>query len=150
MIRRSRLGIVAAAAALGVAVLGGCTLQAPSDVGDDAARERFVALVDDTQAAAGGSWSVRDDPTPRECVIPLWVSGERFPALRLADAPVSPTRAAERVEEAWREHGLAVTVVEVTDVIELKGESAVGELLLFRVSDSAMTITGESECRPVA
>ncbi|MER3389074.1 MAG: hypothetical protein RJQ01_03490 [Microcella sp.] len=150
MIRRSRFGIVAAAAVFGVAALGGCTLQTPSAVEDEEARERFVALLDDTQAAAGGSWSVRDDPTPRQCVIPLWVSGERFPALRLADGPASPTRAADRVEEAWREQGLEVTVMEVSNVIELKGESTVGELLLFRASDSAMTLTGESECRPVA
>jgi len=150
MIRRSRFGIVAVAAVIGVAALSGCTLQAPSAVEDEEARERFVALLDDTQAAAGGSWSVRDDPTPRECMIPLWVTGERFPALRLADAPASPARAADRVEEAWRAHDLEVTLTEVSDVIELKGESAQGELLLFRASDSAMTLTGESECRPVA
>ncbi|MER3387102.1 MAG: hypothetical protein RIC81_12415 [Microcella pacifica] len=150
MITRSRFGIVAAATVFGVAALGGCTLQAPSGVEDEEARERFVALLDDTQAAAGGSWSVRDDPTPRECLIPLWVTGERFPALRLAEAPVSPALAADRVEEAWRAHDLEVTLTEVSDVIELKGESAQGELLLFRASDSAMTLTGESECRPVA
>ena len=150
MITRSRFGIVAAATVFGVAALGGCTLQAPSGVEDEEARERFVALLDDTQAAAGGSWSVRDDPTPRECLIPLWVTGERFPALRLAEAPVSPALAADRVEEAWRAHDLEVTLTEVSDVIELKGESAQGELLLFRASDSAMTLTGESEGRPVA
>lgn len=150
MIRRSRFGIVAVAAVIGVAALSGCTLQAPSAVEDEEARERFVALLDDTQAAAGGSWSVQDDPTPRECTIPLWVTGERFPALRLAEAPASPSRAADRVEEAWRAHDLEVTLTEVSDVIELKGESAQGELLLFRASDGAMTLTGESECRPVA
>jgi len=150
MTRRSRIGIVAVATVFGVASLAGCALHAPSAVEDEEARERFVALLDVTQSAAGGTWSVRDDPTPRQCIIPLWVTGERFPALRLADAPVSPARAADRVEEAWREHGLEVTVTEVSDVVELKGESAAGELLLFRASDSAMTLTGESECRPVA
>ena len=81
--------------------------------------------------------------------MPLWAPGERYPALRLADAPASLELTADRVESAWREHALTVTRTEIGEVVELKGESPDGELLLFRVSDSAMTLTGESECRPL-
>lgn len=146
MSTRSSFGVVAAVAML---TLGGCALLSPTEASDLEARERFFAVLDDTQAAVGGSWSVQDDPTPRECIIPLWVAGQRFPALRLAEAPFSGEITADRVERAWSEHGLNVTRTHFGDVIELKGESEAGELFLFRVSDSAMTLTGESECRPV-
>ena len=147
MSTRSGFGIVAAATLI---VLGGCALQAPSSPSAAESRERFVALLDETQNVVGGDWSVRDDPTPRECVVPLWVAGERFPALRLADAPFSIEITADRVESAWNAHELTVTRTEIGDVVELKGESSHGEVVLFRVSRNAMTITGESECRPVA
>lgn len=147
MSRRIGFGIVAAAV---LVMLGGCAVQAPSSPSDAEARERFVALLDETQSVVGGDWSVRDDPTPRECIVPLWVVGERFPALRLADAPFSIELTADRVESAWEAHELTVTRTEIGHVVEVQGESADGEILLFRVSRNAMTLTGESECRPVA
>ena len=52
MITRSRFGIVAAATVFGVAALGGCTLQAPSGVEDEEARERFVALLQELRPDA--------------------------------------------------------------------------------------------------
>ena len=147
MSTRIGFGIVAAAT---LVMLGGCAVQAPSSLSDSEARDRFVALLDETQSVVGGDWSVRDDPTPRECIVPLWVPGERYPALRLADAPFSIEITADRVESAWNAHELTVTRTEIGDVVELKGESSHGEIVLFRVSDSAMTLTGERECRPVA
>jgi hypothetical protein len=142
---RSGFGIVAVTALL---VISGCAVQASSPVSDDEARERFVEVLNETQAVVGGTWSVRDDPTPRGCIIPLWVDGQRFPALRIADAPDPNAHSVDRVEQAWRDDAMAVTRTEVGTVTELKGESATGELYLFRVSGSAMTLSGESECRP--
>lgn len=128
--------------------MGGCAVQPITPVTDTEAHDRFLTELNETQLLVGGEWKVLDDPTPRECVIPLWVSGQRLPALRLGDAPVQPTFAADRVEEAWKEQGMNVTRTDIGDVIEVKGESGNGELLVLRVSASASTLLGESECRP--
>lgn len=142
-----RLRVIVCAAGLLLA-LAGCVVVPVSGGSDSDARERFLTLVDEAQTIVGGDWQVRDDPTPRECVIPLWVGGERYPALRIGDAPAAPSAAAERVEQAWIAAGLRVTRTDIGDVIEVKGETADGELLVLRVSASASTLLGESECRP--
>ena len=150
MHRRTPLAVVAAVGAVGLVMVGlsGCAVQQPTAVTDAEAHERFLDALDETQDIVGGEWEVLDDPTPRECVIPLWVAGERYPALRLGDAPVLASVAADRVETAWNEHGIRVTRTDIGDVIEVKGETPEGELLVLRVSESASTLLGESECRP--
>lgn len=130
-------------------MLAGCAVQASTPVTDVAARDRFLTVLDDAQELIGGDWTIMDDPTPRECVIPLWVTGERYPALRVGDAPASVPAAAERVEQAWGGAGMRVTRTDIGDVIEVKGESAEGEIIVLRVSESASTLLGESECRPL-
>lgn len=146
---RSVLVLAALSAMVTTSVLSGCAVQATTSVTDQQARDRFVTLLNDAQALIGGDWSVMDDPTPRDCVIPLWVAGERYPALRVGDAPDGVGVAAERVEQAWQLAGLRVTRTEVGEVVEVKGESVDGELIVLRVSESASTLLGESECRPV-
>lgn len=142
-----RILVLAATSALAVSTAG-CAVQPPTSVTDTEAHERFVAVLDDTQGVVGSGWRVLDDPTPRECVIPLWVSGQRYPALRIGDAPAHAGRAADQVEAAWNDRGMRVTRTDVGDVIEVKGESADGELYILRVSENASTLLGESECRP--
>ena len=137
-----------AVAAFVVATGAGCAVQQATPVTNAEAHDRFLAELDDTQSIIGGDWQVLDDPTPRECVIPLWVSGQRYPALRIGDAPVLGSQAADRVETAWNDQGMRVTRTDVGDVIEVKGESADGELFVLRVSSNASTLLGESECRP--
>jgi len=124
-------------------------VQVSTPVTDLEARDRFSAVLDDAQQIVGGEWSVMDDPTSRECIIPLWVTGERYPALRIGEAPASVTTAADRIEEAWTDGGMRVTRTDIGDVVEVKGESADGELLILRLSESASTLLGESECRPL-
>lgn len=135
-------------AALALLGLTGCALQSPSDVTDAEARDRFLAIVDEAQDAIGGEWQVDDDPTMRECSIPLWVAGHRYPALRVGDAPSSPERAADAAEQAWLDAGMRVERQTVGDVLEVSATSDHGELFILRVSDSAATLQGESECRP--
>ena len=129
--------------------MGGCAVVAPTPVTDQQARDRFLTVLDDAQTLVGGDWTLMDDPTPRECVIPLGVAGERYPALRVGDAPAGVADAAERVEQAWTTAGMRVTRTELGEVFEVKGESAAGELIVLRVSDGASTLIGESECRPL-
>ena len=137
------------AVVLATLALTGCVMHDATPVSDSEARDRFLAVLDETQDLVGGEWDVRDDPTPRECVIPLWVSGERYPALRVGDPPASVSAAAERVEQAWSGTGMRVTRTDTGDVIEVKGESLEGEIIVLRLSGSASTLLGESECRPL-
>ncbi|HET8958580.1 MAG TPA: hypothetical protein VFM95_09020 [Microcella sp.] len=136
------------AAAIALAV-SGCSITPVTDVTDQQARDRFIALVDAAEDAAGGTWEVQDDPSQRECTIPLWVPGTRISALRTGPAPHSDVAdVTARMEAHFEEAGLTVTVSDIGDVVEVRGESVAGELLLFRVSETAMTLSGESECRP--
>lgn len=150
MHRRAPFVAVTALGAVALLTVGlsGCAVQQSTPVTDAEAHDRFLAALDDTQSIVGGEWEVLDDPTPRECVVPLWVAGERYPALRLGEAPVLASIAADRVESAWNEQGIRVTRTDIGDVIEVKGETTDGELLVLRVSESASTLLGESECRP--
>lgn len=145
MIRMPLSGLTAALALLS---LSGCALQSPSEVTDAEARDRFIAVLDEAQRTVGGSWDVQDDPTSRDCVVPLWVAGHRYPGLRVGDAPRSVDRSADAVEQLWRDEGMTVERAVVGDVIEVKATSEFGELYVFRVSGSASTLQGESECRP--
>lgn len=138
-------GLMAAVALLS---LSGCALQSPSEASDAEARDRFIAVLDEAQRTVGGAWDVQDDPTSRDCVVPVWVAGHRYPALRVGDAPRSVDRSADAVERLWRDEGMTVERAVVGDVIEVKATSEFGELYVFRVSESASTLQGESECRP--
>ncbi len=151
--RRGVAGVIAGAIAGVLALmtslsLTGCVVTPVTEGSDTEARDRFTAMLEETQRLIGGDWIVEDDPTPRECVVPLWVAGERYPALRIGDAPAVPSAAVERVAEAWTADGMRVTRTDVGDVIEVKGETLDGEVLVLRVSGSASTLLGESECRP--
>jgi len=145
---RDAVAFVACAAAVAV-VLSGCAVQQQSTLTDSETRERFLTVLADAQTVVGGEWKILDDPTPRECVIPLWVIGERYPALRVGDPPVSVAVAADRTERAWTDVGMRVTRTDIGDVVEVKGESGDGEIVVLRVSESASTLIGESECRPL-
>ncbi len=147
MTTRSSLRMLTIAAVL--VSVSGCALQSPSEVTDAEARDRFLAVIDETQQLVGGVWQVDDDPTPRGCTVPVWVAGERYPALRVSEDPRGDGHA-DRVQQAWEDNGLEVDRSLVGDVVELKAESEFGEVYLFRVSDQAMTLQGESECRPAA
>lgn len=152
ILRRARPGartFAGTLAAVTTLALVGCVVGPVSPGSDSDARDRFITLLDEAQRMIGGDWMVEDDPTPRECVVPLWVAGERYPALRIGDAPAAPAAAAERVVQAWSAAGMTVTRTDVGDVIEVRGETSDGELLILRVSASASTLLGESECRPL-
>ena len=136
------------AAAVAVLCLSGCAVAQGSGATPDQARERFIGVLDSTQDALGGPWENRDDPTPRNCTIPLWVEGVRYPGLRLGEAPESPEAALDTVERHWEMLDVAAERAEVGNVTELRGSNPSGDLFIFRANDDAMTLQGESECRP--
>jgi hypothetical protein len=137
------------AAALAVTA-SGCALAAGSGTSAGTARDALYSTLDSTQDLLGGSWDNQDDPTSRGCVIPLWAEGESFPALRVGPDPSRADVAVATVSEYWSDLGLELTTSEVGDVLEVQGESEFGEVLILRVSAEAMTLQGESECRPEA
>ena len=128
--------------------LGGCSLHAGSGLSPLEARAELYDALDDTQDLLGGTWENRDDPTARGCSIPLWVEGETYPALRVGDAPAAPDEVIDTVQDAWTDWDYSVEHTLVGEVNELQGRNSLDELLIFRVSGEAMTLQGESECRP--
>jgi hypothetical protein len=130
--------------------LTGCVVAPGSGVSPDEARERFIGILDSTQDALGGTWKKADDPTARNCTIPLWVEGIRYPGLRLGEAPDSPAEALATVEDHWERIDVTSERTEVGDVTELRGTGRSGDLFIFRANATAMTLQGESECRPKA
>ena len=141
------LGVICALA-LALLALAGCAIQPGSGLSASQARVQFYSVLDKTQAAAGGAWEVLDDPTARGCVIPLWVEGEKFPGLRIGPAPRDPQLTANTVYSKWLGLGYSVVRTRIGEVIQLQARDARDELFIFRVSATAMTLQGESECRP--
>lgn len=130
--------------------LGGCSVLPGSGLTPLEARTALYEALDDTQDALGGSWENNDDPTARGCVIPLWVEGQMYPGLRIGEPPVRVQWAIDTVTDAWSDWDYRVEQTLVGDVTELQGRNALGELVIFKVSATAMTLQGESECRPDA
>ena len=141
---------VLCASALALVALGGCSMQPLSGLSASQARVQFYSVLDETQAAVGGAWDVLDDPTARGCVIPLWFEGEKFPGLRIGPAPRDPQASANEVFATWTDWGYRVERSRIGPVIQLQGTSPDEGLLVFRASETAMTLQGESECRPSA
>lgn len=146
---RRFLSAAIAAVAPPLFALGGCSLNAGSGLTPVEARGELYDSLDDTEALVGGSWENRDDPTARGCVIPLWVDGEMYPGLRVGDPPADVDDAVDEVMKAWTDWGFSVEQTLVGEVNELQGHNSYDELMIFRVSSEAMTLQGESECRPV-
>jgi hypothetical protein len=139
------------AAALTLAGSGsGCALGSGNGITAEAARTSLYATLDETQDRLGGQWDNQDDPTPRGCSVALWSEGEMYPALRVGTPPERPEYAVESVSAYWDGLGLVLSTTDVGDVVELQGESDEGEIVILRVSAEAMTLQGESECRPEA
>ena len=128
--------------------LGGCAVTAGSGLSPHEARGELYSVLDQTEETVGGVWENQDDPTARGCVIPLWIEGELFPGLRIGSPPSDLTRTLDAVEQAWSDWGYRVEQTRIGEVVELQGRNGVQELLVFRVSEDAMTLQGESECRP--
>lgn len=138
-----------AAVAVVALSLSGCMVAPGSGASADDARERFIGILDSTQRELGGEWDKLDDPTPRNCTIPLWVEGIRYPGLRLSsEAPDSQDAALATVEQHWETLELTTERTEVGDATELNATSRDGDLVIFRASPKGMTLQGESECRP--
>jgi hypothetical protein len=140
--------LAGALAALAALSLSGCAVDAGSGRSAEEAGDDFRQVLDDTQQLVGGEWEVRDDPTPRGCSIPLWVEGDRYPALRIGTLPTTAAQLLTLVEEYWGGLGYAVESATVGEATELQAVGQHDETFIFRVSDNGMTLQGESECRP--
>ena len=136
---------------LPVLLLGSCMTRAQADAAQDApslaeARSALYSTLDETQELIGGVWSNLDDPDSRGCIIGD-DAGRTFSALRTAHPVADPSAA---VAAAWEDAGYTVESTEIGPVSQLIGTNAGAALLIFRLSDRAMTLQGESECRPAS
>jgi hypothetical protein len=129
-------------------ILAGCVVQPGSGLTALQAQRELHSVLDETQSLVGGAWDERDDPDARGCVIPVGVLGETYGALRLAPPPEHPEVTAESVARDWLRRGYTVERLELGPVSQVLGTSPVGEVLIFRASELAMTLQAESECRP--
>jgi hypothetical protein len=127
----------------------GCAANADAGATSESARDRFYGTLDEMQGVLGGRWDNQDDPTSRGCVIPLWTDGELYPALRVGTPPADVGRAVSAAATLWRTLGYTVDEAKIDTVVELQATGAHGEVAILRVSGDAMTLHGESECRPV-
>jgi hypothetical protein len=135
------------AGALLLAGLSGCALPMGSGSAADA-RDRMYDVLGSTEDQLGGQWDDQDDPTARGCSFPIWASGSHYPALRVGSRPTNARSAIESVSKLWKKLGYALESHTVGSVTELKGTASLDRLLVLRVSADAMTLQGESECRP--
>ena len=124
-------------------LLGSC--MAPSSGAGATDSVDFFVVLDATQDLAGGSWSVQDDPTARGCVLPDGSEGETYSALRISSMPAA---ALNTVAAAWEDYGYTVDRASIGPVSQLIGTNDTSGVLIFRVSDRAMTLQGESDCQP--
>lgn len=128
---------------LPVLLLGSC-MRAPLPAA--APVTEFLAVIDDTQRLVGGVWENQDDPNSRGCVLADGSAGRTFSALRIAASPVNAVQSS--VAASWEDLGYSVETMTVGPVIQLIGTGELGEQLIFRLSDRAMTLQGESSCSP--
>ncbi len=155
--RRSDLATATVSAVLGsVALLAltGCSIT-PATADELTAVGTFSENLAATQALLGGDWQVRDDPYGRSCTLPGGEEGQSTPALRVSaimNAPGAPTNApaAAAVASAWTQWGYTVSQsvshVSIGTVAEVQAQRGSGEYLIFRASDKALTLQGESGC----
>jgi len=134
-----------ALALLLVLPLAGCATAPAWGLTAEDGRTHLFRAVDETQQAVGGGWRSQDDPVPRGCDIPPWSAGERSSALRIGTTPNDPSAAGELVARTWLDWGYRVTQSTVGAITEVQGRLG-DETLVFRASDAAMTLQGESEC----
>jgi hypothetical protein len=120
----------------------------------DDTHAQFYALLDETEQLVGGVWHNMDDSETRGCVIPLASSGTAHAALRLSTSPqddpgsMPVADAVDAVDDSWTAYGLDVERSEIAGVSEVLARGDGGEVLIFRASDKAMTLQGESACSP--
>ncbi|MCA0217991.1 MAG: hypothetical protein LCH43_11640 [Actinobacteria bacterium] len=136
------------ALACAAASLTGCAVAAAT--ADEAHRD-FAGVLVTTQELVGRDWEVRDDPDSRACANSHGVAGLQAPALRVAAGAsrAGSADAARAVAEQWTALGYEVTQTPTLagpDVVEVQARGDEGEYLIFRASDQAMTLQGESAC----
>jgi hypothetical protein len=142
--RRAPLVLASLLVAAGSA---GCA-SSSQDTTAEQARDSLYAVLDTTQRMLGGEFDNQDDPTARGCALALWQEGDHFPALRLGTAPAGADDAVATVSDYWEGLGYELSTSTVGEVLEVQGEGDQGEILILRVSDDAITLQGESACRP--
>jgi hypothetical protein len=116
------------------------------------ASEQMQSLVRDTMTAAGGEWtSASDGPAGDACTTSDGREGVRFSWDQDADGPGDPWAVMQRVEQAWRNKGLATKTQSVkrADGRTLHRVASAGrdvDSIQFNATTGSMSINVQSLC----
>ena len=108
------------------------------------ARDSFYSTIDSTEQAAGGDWRVQDSSATLGCAVNFGQTGRAYSALRISST-VDPDALAE-VTSLWTSLGYDLERTSIGPATQLVATGDGGEQLIFRTSERAMTLQGESEC----
>lgn len=136
--------LIATAVAAAVVVMAGCTEE--EAVSAEVLRDRFTTLVEQTQAAVGGEFEVRDPTTPLGCETPEGNDGVAYAFSRVGPPAADMREAADAVRELWEGRGYTVRESEVGPVVELTARTEDDAPIVFLASENATTVGGESGC----
>lgn len=109
-------------------------------------RDRFEALVEQTQAAAGGEFEVRDPTESLVCDLPDGGEGKSYLFHRSGPAPADVDAAVRAVRELWERRGYSVEQSVVGPVVELTARTEDDAPIVFGASEHASDVGGESGC----
>lgn len=116
------------------------------------ASKQMQSLVRDTMDAAGGKWtSTSDGPSPDACTTPSGAEGVSFSWDQLADGVDQPRAVMERIDQRWRDKGLATNTQSVKradgKILNRVGsQDDVVDVILFSATTSRMVIEVQSFC----
>ena len=147
-----RIGTTVLILAIVLAVTG-CTraTSAPVLTATQASKQ-MQSLVRDTMAAAGGKWtSTSDGPSPDACTTPSGAEGVSFLWDQIADGVDQPRAVMERVDQLWRDKGLATNTQSVKradgKILNRVGsQDDVVDVILFSATTSRLVIEVQSFC----
>lgn len=147
-----RFGTAALILMIALAVTG-CTraTSAPVLTATQASKQ-MQSLVRDTMAAAGGKWtSTSDGPSPDACTTPSGAEGVSFSWDQLADGVDQPRAVMERIDQRWRDKGLATNTQSVKradgKILNRVGsQDDVVDVILFSATTSRLVIEVQSFC----
>ena len=111
----------------------------------------LLALLDETQAAIGGTWDNDDDPSPLQCTLASGATGVTFSGYRRSSEPVDVQAGVDTVVKFWESKGFDVELKSelagLEDVfVHFAGDK--DRYLHFSIGENIMAVEGWGACAP--
>lgn len=136
----------------GLLLLAGCTpADTPEVLTPQEAQAELLAILDDTEAAVGGTWRNDDDASPLACELGSGEKGVTFSGYRRSSDPVEAEAGVEAVVAFWESRGFDVErrpeLAGLDDVfVRFAGEP--DRYLHFAIGQNIMAVEGWGRCVP--